>query len=392
MGKKPGEEVEMVDKNDVQLLPVSPISPAAPRGGDFFAAIIEAARKTPRSIEKAKAEAKALIGHDEQTAEMSFYRLVRHARDGREVIIEGPSIRLLEACAYAWKNIIASSWVEAITDTHVIAKGRAIDLERITAAEVEVRRRITTSEGIRYSEDMIQTTAQAACAIARRNALSGIIPPLLIHDLYNYAKDVALKKAKPLIERINLAVQKFSKLGVTPEMLAAKCGKEHVNELTPDDVETLVGTFNAIRDGVTTVEQEFPAVVASRPTPRKAESASPSPKKSPRRRGRKKADVPAAENAEEFPPPQAEGAGDLPSEHAFPSEPAPSSTSEWDTIRGKWIVETRRPIGVLRDYLKSQGLFHEDETPPLRESTAKEILERWSDFVIEVQKWIEESA
>ena len=375
-------------KSEVTLVPAQVESPAPARTDRVFLdSVIEAAQRSPRSVTRAKEEAKALIGHDVTTAERSFYRLERTSRDGRKVIIEGPSVRLMEACAYAFRNIIVSSWVDQITDTHVIAKGRAIDLERVVAYETEVRRRITDRNGLRYSDDMITTTAQAACAIAKRNALSGVIPPLLVQDLYEYAKQVALKKAKPLAERITLAVQKFQKLGVKPEMLASKCGKSHVNELTNEDLENLLGTYNAICDGVSTVEEEFPELLSTQKPVQRIPEEEPKKK---RGRPRKK----KTENANG----ESEAASAIetpPSRLQLHPESPPSPTAEsqkrneplWNELRRQWVKRRGESITNLREFLTSRGWYNPDQDPPVSDEICHELLENWDPFIHDYEVW-----
>src|SRR5690349_19533656 len=65
---------------------------------------IATARKYRRDVATFKARAIAMIGIDEEIAESCVYRLERKDRDGRKVVIEGPSVRLAEICLACWGN------------------------------------------------------------------------------------------------------------------------------------------------------------------------------------------------------------------------------------------------------------------------------------------------
>lgn len=216
---------------------------------------VDIARRYPRSIRAFRQKAITLATFDEGIAMSCFYRL---ARSGKA--IEGPSVRLAEICAASYGNMRAGARVVEEGEKFIVAQGIAHDLESNVAYSVEVRRRITTKDGRRYGDDMIGVTANAACAIALRNAVFKAVPAALIKPILDAAKKVAVGTAQTLTQRRGAMVEKFAKLGVTEEQIAAKVNKASIEEIDLKDIEALIGTFNGLKDGDSTVEEEFPAV------------------------------------------------------------------------------------------------------------------------------------
>ena len=131
----------------------------------------------------------------QETAAACLYVLPRKDRDGKPVQIVGPSVRLAEICASAWGNIDFGSRIGREEQAYVIAQGFAFDLQTNTRCTFEVRRRITTREGRRYSEDLIQQTVNAAQSIALRNAIFRVIPRALVGPV---SSDPTLREARQL--------------------------------------------------------------------------------------------------------------------------------------------------------------------------------------------------
>jgi hypothetical protein len=214
---------------------------------------MQAARTWPRSIKAFAAGAEAMATLTQEIAAECFYVV---PRDGKQIV--GPSVRLAEICASAWGNIDFGSRIGREEQTCVIAQGFAYDLQTNTRCTFEVRRRIVTRDGRRYGEDMITTTVNAAQSIALRNAIFRVIPRALVMPVFEAARRVAAGDAKTHTARRTAMVAHFGKLGVNPSRIAAAVGKESVEEIVGDDLSTLRGLANAIRDGLTTVEAAFP--------------------------------------------------------------------------------------------------------------------------------------
>ena len=122
---------------------------------------IATARQYPRNITAFKRQAMDMATLDDETAASCFYCL---PRGGKKIM--GPSARLAEIVASAWGNMRAQSKVVEVNDKEVVAEGACWDLEKNVLISVQVRRRITDSKGIRFNDDMIVVTGNAASSIA----------------------------------------------------------------------------------------------------------------------------------------------------------------------------------------------------------------------------------
>lgn len=219
---------------------------------------IATAHRFPRSMERFVKEAMKMATYDEDTAASCFYKL---PRDGK--IIEGPGVRLAEIIGSTWGNMRYGARIVAEDREFIVAQGVAHDLEKNVSASLEVRRRIVKRDGKRYTSDMINTTANAACSIALRNAIFRVIPKTFVNQIYEAAKQVAIGDASTLVERRTKALDYFAKMGVMEDRILAVLGKSGIEDIGLDDLATLTGLKTAIKDGDTTVDEAFPMPVKS---------------------------------------------------------------------------------------------------------------------------------
>lgn len=215
---------------------------------------IATAKRYPRSIRTFLQEAREMVTLTEEVAGECIYAL---PRDGKS--LEGPSARFAEIVASAWGNCRAGARVVGEGEKFVTAQGVFLDLQRNTAITYEVKRRITNKHGVRFKDDMIGVTANAACSIALRNAVLKGIPKAYWRDLYNEARRTAIGDAQTLETRRTRMIEAFGKMGVTPEMIFAKLGVEGEPDVTLDHLALLRGMFTAIREGDSTVDHAFSA-------------------------------------------------------------------------------------------------------------------------------------
>jgi hypothetical protein len=220
---------------------------------------VRTAHDFPRSLSQFHAQVLSMIRLDQTTAASCFWTLPgRRQKDGgRSEPMSGASIRLAELCLAAWGNVSVDAQVIEENDREVVALGVAIDLQTNVRVRSRVARRIVDREGRRYSDDMIIVTANAAASIAMRNAIFRIIPKVLVDPLVAVAKKVAAGDAKTLKESRQRAVAAFVKLGVSAERLLAKLERPGLDDIDLDDLADLHGLLTAIKDGETTVAQEF---------------------------------------------------------------------------------------------------------------------------------------
>lgn len=214
---------------------------------------IATAKMYPRAISRFRKEAEALALLDEQTAGECFYALPRSGKT-----IEGPSARFAEIVLYAWGNARADADIVAEDDTHITAQGTFFDLERNVAIRVRVKRRITDKHGRRYNEDMVGVTSNAGISIALRNAVFKGIPKALWKPIYEKARRASLGEGGTLQQKREQAFEWFRKLGVEPERVLAVLGVGGIEDVKEDELITLRGLANSIKEGETTIEETFP--------------------------------------------------------------------------------------------------------------------------------------
>lgn len=243
---------EYVDEQTGEVVQVSPTAIEQIERSQLQVQI-EAAQRRPRMIKRFMQQATALATHNSRIAESCFYRLSRGGK-----LIEGPSVRLAEIAATAWGNLTVGARIISEDDKTVTAQGVARDLETNMAMSVEVSRRITDKRGRKFSDDMIIVTKNAACAIAYRNAVLKVIPAAFLEDVLEQAQRVALGEGEDTETRVARAMKLFGEFGVQPGQVLAAVDKSAVAEITPDDLLTLIGLYNAIKGGDTTVEEAFP--------------------------------------------------------------------------------------------------------------------------------------
>lgn len=215
---------------------------------------INTAHKFPRILSRSKERMLELATLDEETAQSCFYRLSRQGKS-----IEGPSIRLAEIAASAFGNIRFGARIIADDGKQITAQGFCHDLESNVLSTIEVRRRITNREGLRYSDDMVVVTGNAACAIAARNAIFKVVPFALVKPIFTAAKQVAIGDITTLAERRTKMLKAFAAYGVEEKRVCAVVGKRGAEDIGLDELGTLIGIYTAIKDGASTVDEAFPA-------------------------------------------------------------------------------------------------------------------------------------
>lgn len=225
---------------------------------------IATARTYPRSIDRAVRNIVALATMDEDTAEECCYALVRKSkrRGGDEEEnkpIEGPSIRLAEIAFSQYGNCRADARVIEVNrkEMYLAAEGVFHDLETNAAQKAVVRRRISTKSGRLFSEDMIIVTGNAACAIAKRNAILAGIPKGVYRGAYQKARQIIAGTAETLTVNRTKAIDAFKRFGVTPEQIFDVLEVEGEGDIKPSHIATMRAMFSTLKNGESTVEEMF---------------------------------------------------------------------------------------------------------------------------------------
>lgn len=213
---------------------------------------VSTAKKYPRSVDKSLKEALTLATLDEETAASMFYALPRSGKT-----VEGPSARLAEVMAYSWGNLRADADIVAEDRTHITAMGTCFDLEKNVAIRVRVKRRITDRHGKRYNEDMIGVTSNAAISIALRNAVFKVIPAAMVRKIYHEARKASIGQAGTMTQKRQGLMDWYGKAGVEPQEIFDLLDVGGLDDIGEEDLITLRGLANAIKEGETTVEQTF---------------------------------------------------------------------------------------------------------------------------------------
>jgi hypothetical protein len=214
---------------------------------------IATAKRYPRSIAAFVKSARTLACASPQIAAQCSYAV---PRQGKTII--GPSIRLAEIVAPSWKNCRYGGRVVEIGDRFVSVQGFFYDLENNVAVTVDVRRRITDRNGIRYNDDMIQQTCQAAVSIAVRNAIFRGIPGGYVEAIRVEAQDVALGKKEGLEVQRAKALKFFTETySIKKAVILKTLGVEDEKDITWGHMSRLMGFRTAIDTGESTAEQIF---------------------------------------------------------------------------------------------------------------------------------------
>ena len=216
---------------------------------------IVTAKRFPRSIGDFKAKAKSMVVIDKETAEQCTYAIPRAGK-----MITGPSVRLAEICASAWGNLRAGAEVVGEDGKYVHAKAFAWDLETNVAIQRTIRRKVTRSDGSRYSDDMIAVTANAASSIAKREAIFDVVPRVYVREIQKEAHRLIAGDVKALPERRKQMVKYFMDMGIKEERIFSVVGRKRIEDINLDDIVTLHGIATAIKDGDISAKEAFPAV------------------------------------------------------------------------------------------------------------------------------------
>jgi hypothetical protein len=221
----------------------------------FIDTQIATAKQFPRNISRATENAVAIVTMDRETASTCVYSLPRGGKQ-----ITGASVHLAKILAQVWGNLRVEAKVINTDQRQITCQAVAFDLENNLAIKVEVKRSIVGKFG-RFNDDMITMTGNAGNAIALRNAVLSVIPRAVVDKVLRSAKQTItgdISDANKLIARRKEVFDGFKEtFEVTETEILSTIGKVSIKHVTSDDLVTLIGIGQAIRDGDTTVESVF---------------------------------------------------------------------------------------------------------------------------------------
>ena len=215
---------------------------------------VATAKQFPRNVTRAIQNSIVMATIDPETAQMMRYALPRGGKP-----ITGPSVHLAKLIVSNWGNIRAEAKVVQITDSQVVSRGTCWDLENNVATAIEVRRNIKGKGGQRFSDDMITVVGNAANSIAFRNAVFSTIPKAVTDKVYRAAQECITgdlsDEAKLLQKRTNCLKFFNDEYGITEEEVIKLCGKQTVNQIKAEEIALMLGIYQSLKDGDTTVEE-----------------------------------------------------------------------------------------------------------------------------------------
>jgi hypothetical protein len=216
---------------------------------------ISTAKAYPRNIRRATDNAVAVVTMDFETASTCTYAVPRGGKQ-----ITGASVHLAKILAQFWGNLRVEAKVINIDHKHITSQAIAYDLENNLAIKVEVKRSIVGKYG-RFNDDMITVTGNAGNSIAMRNAILSVIPRAVVDKVYKSALstitgDVS-DKAKLIAKRKQVLDTFNESYGVSEQEVLKSIGKASLDNITAEDIVTLIGIGQAIKDGDTSIEEAF---------------------------------------------------------------------------------------------------------------------------------------
>ncbi len=217
---------------------------------------ISTAKSYPRDLSRVLNQIETYATMDTETAEDCFYALRRGSGNNASVI-EGVSVRLAEIIAGAWGNMRVQTRIIGNDGKTITSQGICHDLETNLAVSVEVKRRITDRNGKTFSEDMQVVTGNAASAIAFRNAVLKVVPKAVTKNVLTRVKQVAIGQAIDHETSRQNCLANFAKAGVTEQMILEHLEVNSINDIDKEMIFLLRSTWNAIKEGSTTIAETF---------------------------------------------------------------------------------------------------------------------------------------
>lgn len=221
---------------------------------------IATAKRYPRSVKKFIDDVMTMATLTDETAAACFY----NKPQGGEMIT-GPSARLAEMVASCWGNLAVDGRPVADDGRFVTSRGIAWDLQNNVRFSFETKRRVTNRQGVRYSDDMVMTTSNAATSIAMRNAIFKAVPRAFWGPVEERCREIARGKAETLVNTRSRMLKHFATLGVSADRVFARLEVRGLEDVTLEHVELLRGLATAIKEGDTTIDEAFPLPAPAAP-------------------------------------------------------------------------------------------------------------------------------
>lgn len=223
---------------------------------------IATARAYPRSIKNVMNNILSLATLDEETATECIYALKRSGKP-----VRGPSIRLAEIISSQWGNCRDGAQVVTIDRVNklIVAEGMFHDLETNRGTKTQVQRRISGKDGRLFSDDMVAVTGNAACAIARRNAILAGIPKGIWRKAFDACEQIIRGDAATMVEKRDKALSALAHFNLSSDQVYRLMDVGGADDLTLDDIATLRVIYMSLKNGEQTVEDLIKSIEPDRP-------------------------------------------------------------------------------------------------------------------------------
>lgn len=292
---------------------------------------VQAPRDKRRVIKEVEFEAELL-------GEKAYYSWTAKGKGGRS-LVEGASIDLAMVMLREWGNCAARADLVQETGTHYLFDGIFLDLERGVTVVRQYRQVKSRDMGKMDKDRAEDIVFQVGQSKAMRNAVLVGVPQWLQDKALRKAKTAAAKRLTP-----DKVVDAFSKWSVDQKALERRVGKgaKRWDEM---DIAELRGVYQAILDGVTSVDNEFATEIAETAVAAAVQSAAVTREKVDPETGEV---TQGPENPAEPGAPQQEKAADPP-----PAQSEPEAPKE-PTAAAKKAVEAFSAVGVSQEQLEEK--------------------------------------
>lgn len=216
---------------------------------------------------------KAIVNEALQEPDKMLYVLkFKNAQTGREEIVEGPSIRLAEVIAQNWGNLRIAAHVTEVRPEYVRAEALAWDLQTNACVKEEVTQPTIDRSGKPLRERQRIIYQQVALSKAIRNAVLRIVPRSVVNVVIAAVKRTAQVDAKTIAK----LKAWLDSIGVSEAAACRVIGAPSLNAMTPEQLNTLRGIYNAIKEGDMTPQEAFDLAEAPA-QPEQEQEAKPEP-------------------------------------------------------------------------------------------------------------------
>lgn len=213
----------------------------------------------PRPVNRAMESMHRYATISEEAAATMTYSIPRGGK-----MIEGPSVRFAELIKQAWGHSKSTAHITEVNREamYVEAEGIFFDLESNTETSSVVRRSIRDKYGRCFSDDMIVVTGNAACAIAKRNAILEGIPRPLWENAHEAAKQRAAGGVEGIQKKRQDMLRTFLRAGVAPDRILASLGLISEAHIKLEHINILRGRWGSLQSGEATIDELFPPIQA----------------------------------------------------------------------------------------------------------------------------------